>query len=132
MKGFALSPVGVVRSSMKNPVSPDMFKDHESRIVLDSFYLPAFEDLKDPQDILVIFRFHRSSSFPFVVHPRGDASRPLRVVFSTCSPRRPNFLGATRCRLVRREGAVLVVKGLDAIDGTPVLDIKPFVMESSK
>jgi len=132
MKGYCVKPIGIVKSSIGEPVSPVSFKEHHSSILLDPFYLPAFEDIKEGTEILVIFRFHRSSAFPFQVHPRGDLRRPLQSVCSTCSPRRPNFLGTTRCRLLKKEGNTLFVVGLDAIDGTPILDIKPFVMESFK
>lgn len=58
------------------------------------------------------------------VHPRGNRSRPVQGVFSLHSPMRPNPIGMTRVRLLKREGNRLVVEGLDALDGSPVLDIK--------
>jgi len=61
------------------------------------------------------------------VHPRGDTSRPKQGVFSLRSPVRPNPIGLTRVKLLERRGNILLVQGLDAIEGSPVLDIKPWV-----
>jgi len=58
------------------------------------------------------------------VHPQGDRNKPLRGVFSLRSPMRPNPIGLTRVRITRREGNILFVKGLDALDGSPIIDIK--------
>jgi len=60
------------------------------------------------------------------VHPRGDLARPKRGVFTTRSPVRPNPIGLTRVELVKRQGNILIVQGLDAFEGSPVLDIKSF------
>jgi len=59
-----------------------------------------------------------------VVHPKGDKTRPKRGVFSTRSPLRPNPIGLSKVRLLERGGNVLEVEGLDAVDGTPVIDLK--------
>jgi formylmethanofuran dehydrogenase subunit E len=74
---------------------------------------------------MVVFYFHRSRGFDLLQHPRGDKSRPRRGVFSLRSPRRPNPIGVTVVDLVAIDGNVLHVQGLDAINGTPVLDLKP-------
>ncbi|MBN1178024.1 MAG: tRNA (N6-threonylcarbamoyladenosine(37)-N6)-methyltransferase TrmO [Anaerolineae bacterium] len=82
--------------------------------------------LEPGDDIVVLFYFHRSDGRPLQVHPRGDLSRPLRGVFATRSPARPNPIGVTTVRIRRIEGNVIEVVGLDAIDGTPILDIKQY------
>ncbi|HCA40215.1 MAG TPA: tRNA (N6-threonylcarbamoyladenosine(37)-N6)-methyltransferase TrmO [Aminobacterium sp.] len=128
MKGCTFYPIGVVHSPVKDPVHPDLLKDVEAKIEIKPFYELGLDDLREGQEIIIVFRFHRSSSFHFHVHPKGDLARPLKGVFATCSPRRPNFLGVSRCVLKRKEGCCLHVSGLDAIDGTPVLDIKPFAL----
>jgi tRNA-Thr(GGU) m(6)t(6)A37 methyltransferase TsaA len=74
---------------------------------------------------MVVFYFHRSQGYDLTQHPRGDPRRPKRGVFTLRSPRRPNPIGVTVVDLVAIEGNVLRVRGLDAINGTPVLDIKP-------
>jgi tRNA-Thr(GGU) m(6)t(6)A37 methyltransferase TsaA len=75
--------------------------------------------------LYVIYAFDRSEGFSLVLHPRGDPARPQRGVFATHSPNRPNPIGLTVVELLGVEGDVLTVRGLDAVDGTPVLDIKP-------
>lgn len=74
--------------------------------------------------VLVVFHFHQSDKHPLQVHPRGDPNRPLRGVFATRAPVRPNPIGVTTVHIDRIEGTTLEVTGLDAIDGTPILDIK--------
>jgi tRNA-Thr(GGU) m(6)t(6)A37 methyltransferase TsaA len=125
MNGYPLYPVGYVRSPFKEPVPPETFHGVDSRIELKSEFEEALEGLEEGETLLVLFRFHLCRGFPMKVHPRGDARNPLRGVFSTCSPNRPNHIGASHVRLKEIRGPVLVVEGLDAVDGTPVIDIKP-------
>jgi tRNA-Thr(GGU) m(6)t(6)A37 methyltransferase TsaA len=79
---------------------------------------------KEPR-LLVVFFFHRSEGWDLMQHPRGDESRPKRGVFALRSPRRPNGIGVTEVDLLTIRDNVLTVRGLDAVDGTPVLDLKP-------
>ncbi len=97
----------------------------ESRIVLDPVLTEGLTGLEPGQRIMVVFYFHRSQGFDLLQHPRGDKSRPRHGVFALRSPRRPNPIGVTVVELVAIEGNVLRVRDLDAIDGTPVLDLKP-------
>ena len=104
---------------------PPEIRAVESRIVLDPFLVKGLTGLELGQRIMVIFYFHRSQGFELLQHPRGDRSRTRRGVFALRTPRRPNPIGVTVVELVAVEGNVLRVQGLDAIDGTPVLDLKP-------
>lgn len=110
-----LRPIGVVRS-VRGDIS-------EIEIV------PGLEEglfrLEENEGLLVLFIFDRSEGFELRVHPRGDASNPLVGVFASRSPRRPNPIGATAVKLLKVDGNVLTVRGLDAWEGTPVIDIKP-------
>ncbi|MDD3133667.1 MAG: tRNA (N6-threonylcarbamoyladenosine(37)-N6)-methyltransferase TrmO [Synergistales bacterium] len=126
MNGYALHPVGFVRSRINRPVPPDDFRGIRSTIEILPEFEEALEGLEGEDHILVLFRFHLSKGFSLKVHPRGDLNRPLRGVFSTCSPDRPNHIGTSLVRLSKVEGATLTVEDLDAVDGTPVIDIKPF------
>ena len=74
----------------------------------------------------MLFYCHRASGYDLQVHPRGDPGQPLRGVFAVRSPCRPNPIGVTTARVRRVEGNVLEVIGLDALDGSPVLDIKGY------
>jgi len=110
---------------LDKPASPERSRPAESRIVLDPTLTEGLTSLEPGQRIMVVFYFHRSQNFDLLQHPRGDKSSPRRGVFALRSPRRPNPIGVTVVDLVAIEGNVLRVRGLDAIDGTPVLDLKP-------
>jgi tRNA (adenine37-N6)-methyltransferase len=123
---FRFEPIGFVENDFTETVSdPDRFAGTVSRIRL----LPSLERglyrIETSSRICVIFAFDRSEGFELVIHPRGDPERPEKGVFATRSPRRPNPIGLTAVDLIGVDGNILTVRGLDAIDGTPVLDIKP-------
>jgi len=117
--------IGRVENDFSEPVAPDMIRSAESRIILDPALVDGLQGLEPGQQVAVIFHFHRSEGFELRQHPRGDPSRPKRGVFALRSPLRPNPIGLSVVELVAIEGNVLRVRGLDAINGTPVLDIKP-------
>jgi tRNA-Thr(GGU) m(6)t(6)A37 methyltransferase TsaA len=97
----------------------------ESTVVIDQELAEGLRGLQPGQELMVVFYFHRSQDFELLQHPRGDSNRPKRGVFSLCSPRRPNPIGVTMVELVEIRGNQLRVRGLDAFDGTPILDLKP-------
>ena len=72
-----------------------------------------------------MFHFHRSTEYELLQHPRGDQNEPMRGVFTIRSPNRPNSIGVTVVDLLEINGNILRVRGLDAINGTPIIDIKP-------
>lgn len=117
--------IGYVENAYAETAVPDLLRAAESRIILD----PRLEDgllgLEAGQKLLVIFHFHRSQKYKLRQHPRGDVNRPKRGVFALRSPYRPNPIGVTMVDLVKIEGNILHVQGLDAINKTPVLDLKP-------
>jgi tRNA-Thr(GGU) m(6)t(6)A37 methyltransferase TsaA len=117
--------IGMVENEINELVAPDLIRATKSRIVLDTAYVDALLGLEAGQEILVIFHFHRSVGFELQQHPRRDHNRPLRGVFALRSPQRPNPIGVTKATLVTIDGNVLTVNNLDAVNGTPVLDIKP-------
>jgi tRNA-Thr(GGU) m(6)t(6)A37 methyltransferase TsaA len=119
-----LVPIGYVRS--ESAPNEDC-RQLESVIEV----LPEFEEglytIEKERELVVLYVFHRSAGQRLKVHPRGDPKNPLRGVFATRSPDRPNHIGMTTVELVRREGRSLHIKGLDALDGSPVIDIKPVI-----
>jgi tRNA-Thr(GGU) m(6)t(6)A37 methyltransferase TsaA len=117
--------IGHVKNEFAEPAAPEQIRSAEARIILDPALIEGLSGLEAGQQIMVIFYFHRSEGYDLLQHPRGDQSRPLHGVFALRSPRRPNPIGVTVAELVSIEGNVLHVRGLDAIDGTPVLDLKP-------
>ncbi len=122
-----LKPIGKVRSEIKEPThqkQPELV----SEIIIDKDLTEALDDLDEFSHIIVLWWIHKSRRpAPMKVHPRGNPRNKLMGVFATRSPDRPNPIGQSTVRLLGRRGNVLKVQGLDAIDGTPVLDIKPYI-----
>ena len=117
--------IGHVENDFRERAPADEIRSAESRIVLDPALTDGLTGLEPGQQVMVVFYFHRARGFDLLQHPRGDTTRPRRGVFALRSPRRPNPIGVTLVDLVSVEGNVLRVRGLDAISGTPVLDLKP-------
>jgi tRNA-Thr(GGU) m(6)t(6)A37 methyltransferase TsaA len=108
----------------KSPVA-DKTASNEALIVLDPPLAEGLKGLKPGQRIEVIFHFHRTDGFELCQHPRGNRLRAKRGVFALRSPRRPNPIGLSEVEVVGIKDNVIRVKDLDALDCTPVLDIKP-------
>ncbi|MFL7839176.1 MAG: tRNA (N6-threonylcarbamoyladenosine(37)-N6)-methyltransferase TrmO [Candidatus Promineifilaceae bacterium] len=119
-----LKPIGIVRSSVNELLRPDEIKSVPAEIIVDPALSPGLDGLIGNQRLLVIFQFHKLSGYELHQHPRGDKQRPKEGVFALHSPHRPNPIGVTEVDLIRREGNILHVRGLDAVNGTPVLDLK--------
>ena len=119
-----IMPVGVVESNIDDLLRPSEIKAQPARIIVDPTLEAGLDGLEGGQRLLVLFQFHRLDGYELHQHPRNDKTRPKRGVFALHSPRRPNPLGVTEVDLLRRDGNVLHVRGLDAVDGTPVLDLK--------
>ena len=124
---ITLKPIGTVKSEIKQPTRRD-FKDIISEIIIDDNLTEALDNLDEFSHIIIIYWMHRSSGQPpNKVRPMGKPNLPLVGLFASRAPHRPNPIGKTTVRLLRREGNILKVKGLDAIDGTPVIDVKPYI-----
>jgi tRNA-Thr(GGU) m(6)t(6)A37 methyltransferase TsaA len=130
---ISLKPIGWVHSEVKEP-SRRGWEGIPSEIVLKEGLAQATEGLEEFSHIIVLYWMHRvpgGISPPTKVHPRGRTDLPLVGLFATRAPYRPNPIGLSIVHLLERKGNVLKVEGLDAIDGTPVLDIKPYFPQSS-
>lgn len=124
-EGITFRAIGHVENSFDKPAPPDRIRDVVSRIILKPSLVTGLKGVEPGQRLMVIFFFHLSEGYELRQHPRGNTDRPRRGVFALCSPRRPNPIGVTVVDLLAVEGNVLQVRGLDAINGTPVLDLKP-------
>lgn len=122
---ISLEPIGRVENGFPLGTPGDTLRAAESSIVLNPEVEAGLLGLESEPRILVVFYFHLSSGFELHQHPRGDTTRPKRGVFALRSPRRPNPVGVTEVDLLEIRGNILRVSGLDAVDGTPVLDLKP-------
>jgi tRNA-Thr(GGU) m(6)t(6)A37 methyltransferase TsaA len=122
-----LKAIGTVRSEIKTRGREDT-KDAVAEIILDPSLTEGLESLEDFSHIIVIYYLHKSRRpSPMKVYPRFRMDNKAVGVFASRSPDRPSPLGKTTVRLLERRGNVLKVRGLDAIDGTPVIDIKPYI-----
>ena len=124
-QGFVLTPIGYVDNPFNTPTTAEEIRQSESRSILTPNLKGGLDGLEVNQRIMIIFHFHKSEGYMLKQHPRGDISQPKRGVFSLRSPKRPNPIGVTVVDLLAIEDNILRVCGLDAINGTPVLDIKP-------
>ncbi len=125
-EAIKLKPIGLVRTSAaKNEVKD---KRRVSKIVVREDLVQALEGLRGCSHLFIIFWMHQISECrrgKMKVHPRGRRDMPLLGVLATRTPYRPNPLGLTLVELLEMKRNVLTVRGLDAFDGTPILDIKP-------
>jgi len=115
-------PIGYVHNSAEEDTD---FEGLVSEIEILPEYAEGLHRIEENEELDIVFLFDRSTFYKMRVHPHHDPTQPEVGVFASRSPKRPNFLGLTRVRLLERRGNVLVVKGLDAFNGTPVIDIKP-------
>lgn len=127
-RGAQLRPIGVIRSTLKirkraprqgSEGAPDAWLEVSPRVAA------ALDGLLPGSEVIVVTWFHRARRDRLKVHPRSDRSRPLTGVFATRSPDRPNPLGLHRVSVRRIDGTRLRIGPIEAIDGTPVIDIKP-------
>jgi tRNA-Thr(GGU) m(6)t(6)A37 methyltransferase TsaA len=135
---FNFKPIGIVHSpfkkkediSKKRSADPQGFSGVRGEIEIFPDFIPGLSDVSGFSHLIVIFVFHRSHGKKLFAHPPlGDKKRG---VFATRSPIRPNPLGMTIVRLHQITSGILTVSGIDMIEGTPVLDIKPYTTRDIK
>lgn len=130
---YEVTPIGRVRSQLKNRADAPM-QGYEGApdawILIEPAFQRGLHLMMPGQDLLVLTWLHQSARDVLAVHPRSDPAQPLTGVFATRSPDRPNPIGLHRVRLLAVAGGELHVAPLEAIDGTPVIDIKPVLAEA--
>ncbi len=127
---MTLKAIGVVRNGFPKPPTPRSdWERVTAEIVIDESLTEALDGIEGFSHIIVLFWMHRLREKipPLKQRPRGQLDRPLKGLFALRTPNRPNPIGKTTARLLERRGNVLVVEGLDALDGSPVIDIKPYL-----
>jgi len=125
-----VKPIGIIHSPFKNkketPIQP--FKSKAiGKVEVYKKYQKGLKDIEGFSHIILIFKFHKSKGYKLLVTPFLDSQ--LRGLFATRYPKRPNQIGITVVKLLTKESNILTVKGIDIIDKTPLLDIKPYVPE---
>ncbi len=126
---FQVTPIGIIHTPFKEqygtPIQPRYGKDVEGQVVLDEAYRNALDDVGLFGHVWLLSWLHKSGGWrPKVVPYRDTVERGL---FATRAPSRPNPIGLHLVEVVKVEGCVLTIKGVDLLDGTPILDIKPYV-----
>ena len=125
-----VEPIGIIHSPFKRkkdtPIQP--FKSKAiGKVELFKRYQKGLQDIEGFSHLILVYRFHKSRGFKLLVTPFLD--NELRGLFATRAPRRPNQIGISVVKLLKRGNNILTVKGIDALDNTPLLDIKPYVPE---
>ena len=130
MDELNITPVGYIRSDItERGQAPRQGRDADlgARIEVLTQYCDALNGIGQWFQLQVICWMHLADRKIMAVHPKGNANAPLTGVFGTRSPARPNPVAVYTVDLLSVEGNTLYVKGIDAVDGTPVLDIKPHI-----
>jgi tRNA-Thr(GGU) m(6)t(6)A37 methyltransferase TsaA len=127
-----MHPIGTVRVSQRRSDVPRhwCFSEVEGKLEISKEYEKGLKDIRPGQRIVVLFHFHHSPVFsaPFLLQTPPHRSEP-KGVFSICSPKRPNAIGLSVVEVLAVEANIIAVKGLDMYDGTPILDIKPHIVD---
>ena len=123
------TPIGIIHSPFKEPVGmpiqPTGAAGVEGTVEVFEDFRAGLKDLEGFSHIILLYHFHRSQGFNLHVVPFMDSQ--IRGLFATRAPRRPNPIGLSAVRLVRIENGILYIENVDILDGTPLLDIKPYV-----
>lgn len=129
MSEIKYKPIGIIHSQFKEPkgvpIQPVAAKNIKGTVEIFPEYLKGIKDVEGFSHIILIFHFHLSKGFSLKVMPYMDDK--LRGVFATRAPHRPNPIGFSIVRLIKIEKNILHIQDVDIVDGTPLLDIKPYV-----
>jgi tRNA-Thr(GGU) m(6)t(6)A37 methyltransferase TsaA len=128
MSGYELTVIGTVDSPLQDRAAAPLQGDEgapDAWLQFDERFADGMRDLRAGTEVLVLTWLDRSRRDVLRLHPRGDPSNPLTGVFSTRSPDRPNPIGLHLVRILAVDGLRVQVRDLEALDGTPILDVKP-------
>jgi tRNA-Thr(GGU) m(6)t(6)A37 methyltransferase TsaA len=135
MSAYDVRPIGQVQSALTDPRRAPKQGDEgapDARIEILPEFAAGLDGVSAGADILVLTWLHQADRDVLKVHPRDDETRPLADVFRTRSADRPNPIGLHRVRVLAVDGHALHVRGLEAIDGTPVIDLKPVLGQTDR
>ena len=128
LTGYQIVPIGWVESPLTDPASAPNQGDEgapDAWIAFEPSVLEALDGIRAGDEIILLTWLDRARRDVLRVHPRGDVSRAQQGVFSTRSPHRPNPIGLHRVRVASIDGSRVRVRNLEAVDGTPIVDVKP-------
>ncbi|HVJ97599.1 MAG TPA: tRNA (N6-threonylcarbamoyladenosine(37)-N6)-methyltransferase TrmO [Acidimicrobiia bacterium] len=132
---FALHPIGRVESPLVDLADAPKQGDEgapDAWIVVDAAFRPALAGLEAGAEVFILTWLDRADRTTLAVHPRDDPANPVRGVFATRSQDRPNPIGLHRVEILVIDETRIQVRGIEALDGTPVLDIKPTLQDGAR
>ena len=122
-------PIGIIHTSFKDiagmPIHPAGAKGVAGRVVVDEAYREGLKDIDGFSHVFLLYHFHLCDGYALQVRPFMDDK--VHGIFACRAPKRPNPIGLSIVKLVRVEGSILYIEDVDIVDGTPLLDIKPYV-----
>ncbi|MFW5810985.1 MAG: tRNA (N6-threonylcarbamoyladenosine(37)-N6)-methyltransferase TrmO [Thermodesulfobacteriota bacterium] len=126
-----INPIGIIHSPHKSiedmPIQPKGASEFAGHVIMGEKYIDGLQDLDGFSHIYLLYSFHEATRTELLVTPFMD--KQTRGVFATRSPLRPNHIGISIVKLQRIDGNIVYVEGIDVLDGTPLLDIKPYIEE---
>lgn len=118
-------PLGKAKNSITKPMLPG-WKDVVTEIVIDKTYTDGLDGIEDYSHIIIVYWMDKEKECHLKHHPQGREDVPFIGIFACRCPQRPSRIAFSTVKLISRSGNVLKVKGLDILDGTPIIDIKPY------
>ena len=125
MKEITLKPIGFVKNNVKEPRFGN-FANEVSEVVVDEKFTEALDGIDDYSHVIIVYWMDRIKNHVVKHQPQGNPNVPIVGIFACRCPARPNPIAITTVKLLEHNGNKIKVKGLDVIDGTPVIDIKPY------
>lgn len=125
MKEIKLKTIGFVRNNVKEPRFGN-FANEISKIVVDKKFTKALKGINDYSHVIIVYWMDKIKDYVITHRPQGNPNVPIVGIFACRCPQRPNPIAITTVKLIEHKGNIIKVKGLDVLDGTPIIDIKPY------
>ena len=125
MKEIIIKPIGFVKNDVKEPRFGD-FANEISEVVIDEKFTEALGGIDDYSHVIIVYWMNKVKDYVIKHQPQGNPNVPIVGIFACRCPQRPNPIAITTVELISHKENKIKVKGLDVIDGTPVIDIKPY------
>lgn len=131
MEEIVYKPIGLIHTPFNDlstvPMQSVKARNIDGYIEIYPEYAEGLKDLEGFSHLIILFHMHKVKDFSLIVKP--EISSKMRGVFSTRSPKRPNPIGLTVVKLIKIEGSIIRIRGVDMLDSTPLLDVKPYIPE---
>ena len=120
-----LKPIGFVKNNVKEHRFGD-FTNEISEIIVNKEFIKALDNIDDYSHLIIVYWMDKIKDYVIKHQPQGNPNVPVVGIFACRCPRRPNPIGITTVRLLKHKKNRIIVKGLDVLNGTPVIDVKPY------